>query len=543
MEALPLIGQDGRPARHRLVFAAALSLLAVAVFAWAAGLREHAATRPGPGVVQPALQQLAGSEPQRSAEVIVQFAAATTPAQRLAILRALGGRDLRAVPIIHGVAGVLEAAQAVRLGGDPRVRAVSLNAPVKEQGLLSLVTKKLPGSPYTLSVRAPLAWARGATGKGVAVAVIDSGIAGDLPDFGGPGAHSSRVVGSVVTNPEATSAGDGYGHGTHVAGILAGNGFGRDRSDADYGRYVGIAPGARLVSVKVSDDAGNATVLDVIYGLQFAVDHKDDYGIRVINLSLQSTEAESYRTDPLDAAVEAAWFDGITVVAAAGNRGIADDAVDYAPGNDPYVITVGAIDDQATLTSDDDLQASWSSRGVTQDGFAKPEVNAPGAHIISTLAPGSMFASMCPSCLVGRSYIRAGGTSMAAPIVAGVVADVLDAHPKWTPDQVKAVLVRTSRRLGATTEVQAGAAVAARATGPGANQGLMPNELIDPPTGEIDPTPSSWSRSSWSVAPDGLTAAWARSSWSCDCSRTQSGGIDPTRSSWSRSSWSTEWGL
>src|SRR5207244_3812652 len=119
--------------------------------------------------------------------------------------------------------------------------------------------------------------------------------------------------------------------------------------------------------VKVSDDAGNATVLDVIYGLQFAVDHKDDYGIRVINLSLQSTEAESYRTDPLDAAVEAAWFDGITVVAAAGNRGIADDAVDYAPGNDPYVITVGAIDDQATLTSDDDLQASWSSRGVTQD--------------------------------------------------------------------------------------------------------------------------------------------------------------------------------
>ena len=145
----------------------------------------------------------------------------------------------------------------------------------------------------------------------------------------------------------------------------------------------------------MSDEAGSTTILDVIYGIQFAVDNKDRLGIRVINLSLESTVAQSYRTDPLDAAAEAAWFSGIVVVAAAGNRGTAGDAVGYAPGNDPYVISVGAVDDRGTKDTKDDLIPTWSSRGVTQDGFAKPDIYAPGARIVSSLSPGSAFSRMC----------------------------------------------------------------------------------------------------------------------------------------------------
>ena len=172
---------------------------------------------------------------------------------------------------------------------------------------------------------------------------------------------------------------------------------------------MGVAPDANLISIKASDDDGNSTVLDVIAGIHFAVDHKDEYNIRVLNLSLESTVAESYKTDPLDAAVEAAWFKGIFVVAAAGNRGSDADAVSYAPGNDPYIVSVGAVDDQGTKSIYDDKMASWSSRGMTQDGFAKPDVFAPGARIVSNLAPRSAFTSLCPECVVDGQYIRAGG--------------------------------------------------------------------------------------------------------------------------------------
>ena len=176
--------------------------------------------------------------------------------------------------------------------------------------------------------------------------MIDSGIAGDLPDFVTGG--RSRVIASAVTNPCAADANDQFGHGTHVAGLIAGNSLNSPVKRNLAGRYMGVAPRANLISVKVSDDDGETTVLDVIYGIQFAVDNKDRFGIRVVNLSLSSTVAESYLTDPLDAAAESAWFSGLVVVAAAGNDGIAPDAVSYAPGNDPYVISVGGMDDRGT---------------------------------------------------------------------------------------------------------------------------------------------------------------------------------------------------
>jgi serine protease AprX len=390
-------------------------------------------------------------------------------------------------------------------------------------------------------VQADAAWSQGDgyTGRGVGVAVIDTGIAGGLADFKGADG-ASRVTASVVTNPQAVTSGDAYGHGTHVAGIIAGDGTRRSFTDPARGSYVGIAPEANLISVKASDELGNATVLDVIYGLQFVVDHKDDLNIRVVNLSLESTVQQSYKTDPLDAAVESAWFNGIVVVAAAGNHGATAAAANYAPGNDPYVISVGAVDDQGTASTSDDVPADWSSVGSTQDGYAKPEIMAPGARIVSNLAPGSAFTTMCPACVVSGSYIRASGTSMAAPVVSGVVALMLQHRSNLTPDQVKAQLIRGGRTVaGGVPEVNVSAAV--WSTWPkAANQGLTPNSLVDASTGNIDYSRSSWSRSSWSTAPDALAAGFARSSWSCSCA-SASDAVDPSRSSWSRSSWSTRW--
>ena len=398
---------------------------------------------------------------------------------------------------------------------------------------------------YVQSAMLDTAWGdfTNSTGSGVGVAVLDTGIDGNLPDFQvSQTNHSSRVVSSVVTNPNATTAADLYGHGTHVAGILAGNSHDLPSSSPNYYGYIGAAPNANLVSVKVSDDHGNASVLDVVNGLQFVVDHQSDYGIKVINLSLGSTTAQSYRTDPLDAAVEQAWFHGITVVVAAGNRGTAGDAVSYAPANDPYVITVGAVNDQGTKPLSDDAIAPWSSRGVTQDGFVKPDVYAPGVHIAAPLAPSSDFAQLCPSCVRDSSYFQVSGTSMAAPVVSGMVADILGPHPTWTPTQVKAALTAETRQVaGGAHEVSGDWAInaTARNLASYSDSALTPNQYILPSTGSIDYTRASWSRASWSSlsSTDPLRASWSRASWSCaGCSTAWSSSDTssvPTRASWS----------
>ena len=311
-------------------------------------------------------------------------------------------------------------------------------------------------------------------------------------------------------------------------------------------RFAGPAS-ENLQFVAAHDATASVSILDVIYGIQFAVDHKADYNIRVLNLSLESTVAQSYKTDPLDAAVASAWFHGIVVVTAAGNRGTAADAVSYAPGNDPYAISVGGVDDQGTKGPGDDLLATWSSRGTTQDGVAKPDVFAPGAKIVSNLAPGSLFTGMCPTCIVNGEYIRAGGTSMAAPMVSGTVALLLELNPSLTPNEVKGLLKKWGRPLTEGVN-EVSARIAANNLGSAdstvANGGLQPNALIDPATGDIDYTRSSWSRSSWSDAGELLRSSWSRSSWSRSSWSSENpatDAVDPTRSSWSRSSWSTSW--
>jgi serine protease AprX len=529
-----------------------IALLAIAAIVPAAISRSGAelpatgsapvAAAPMPSLT-PALADLAERHPGKRVEVIVQLAAGTKRGAATPLVQKLGGKVTRDLHIINAVVAKLPAAGARELATRPEIRAVSPNGAIKPQAKGDSLS-----TSFNQSIQAPYLWnTYGGTGRGVGVAVIDTGIAGDLPDFRASSIDKrSRVIGSVVVNPDATTATDRYGHGTHVAGIIAGDSDVRDVGDSKKGHFSGVAPRANLVSVKVSDDDGNTSVLDVIAGIQFAMDHKAEYNIRVMNLSLESTVAESYKTDPLDAAVEAAWNDGIFVVAAAGNRGPGGDAVQYAPGNDPYVVSVGAVDDQGTKEIADDQPATWSSRGTTQDGFNKPDIYAPGAKIVSDLAPDSAYSKLCPSCVSeDGEYIRTGGTSMAAPMVAGAAAIGFQLMPSLTPDRVKALLRDSDRPLTDTIDELSLVDAARRFSTDGgrlANQGLTPNEYIDPATGGIDYTRSSWSRSSWSNASDLLRSSWSRSSWSMapdsDPSQGATDAVNPARSSWSRSSWS-----
>jgi serine protease AprX len=463
---------------------------------------------------------------------IVQLREGVTLAEGRAAVRAAGGQVADTLPIIRGLA--VRIGSAGRLRNDPRVDAVSVNARIRSQS--SRFDAGLLGTAYPASVLAPPAW-NTATGAGVGVAVIDTGVDGGLVDFQNAEGES-RVIASVVTNPDATTPNDSLGHGTHVAGIIAGDSTRRPAGDPLAGKYVGIAPDANLIAIKAADEEGEGTVLDAIYGLQFVVDHRTAYNIRVVNLSVRSTVAESYLTDPLDAAVEAAYFAGIVVVAASGNNGSAADATHYAPANDPFAITVGAADDQGTAARGDDTIASWSSVGYTQDGLMKPDVAAPGAQIVSTLAPTSAFATLCPECIVDGGYMRIGGTSMAAPVVAGVAALIAEVHPTWTPDQIKSTLIETSRDVpgGGINEVNAAAALAVTEPFSGANEGRTPNSFVDPATGAIDYTRSSWGRSSWGRSEGPLAAGWVDDNFGCVCP-----GFNDQETENPRSSWGTKW--
>jgi serine protease AprX len=491
-------------------------------------------------------------------EYIVQMESGYSPAQGEQIVAELGGQVTTPdLPVINGFGAMLQDDVAEELESRPSVRDVTLNSsttlgdetvsgggrcPVADAttrattlrpntlDVSPLASLPLLRQPLQYTVRADKAWWRG-SGRGVGVAVVDTGIAGDLPDFYTGG--QSRVIASAVTNPCAKNATDNVGHGTHVAGLIAGNSLNYPGLKKLMGRYMGVAPRANLVSVKVSDDDGDTTVLDVINGLQFVVDNKDALGIRVVNLSLSSTAPESYRTDPLDAAVEAAWFSGIVVVAAAGNDGDAPGAVSYAPGNDPFVITAGALDDRGSTRLDDDVLAPWSSRGLTQDGIQKPEVLAPGNRLVAALAPKSDFERLCRRCVVGRNYFRLSGTSMSSAVVSGVAALVIQANPGMTPNQVKGAILSTRRQVpGVGAAIDANAALDGTGS---ANGGLTPNTLIDPSTGQIDWGRASFRRVSFrDAAGSAFGPLWTRASWRCECGFDATGQVDQNRVSFRR---------
>ena len=269
---------------------------------------------------------------------------------------------------------------------------------------------------------------------------------------------------------------DRNGHGTYVAGIIGGRG--KD--------YVGIAPRANLLSLRVSGDDGAALASDVVAALQWTVDHKDEYGIRVVNISLTSTVPDSYKQDPLDAAVEQAWFHGIVVVVSAGNYGTDTFSADHAPANDPTPSR------WAPSTTWEPPTARTTNLRHGPAGVSPPmgtlsrRLWPGGVGVTATLARNSNFAKEHGSLVVDRQYITLDGTSASAAVVSGSVALMLQDEPGLTPDQVKFRLMHSGGSLSgsAAPKVDAGAAVASTVTD-GANGDGVPNDLIDPETGDI----------------------------------------------------------
>ncbi len=283
------------------------------------------------------------------------------------------------------------------------------------------------------TVQSSSLWNRDITGKDVVIAVLDTGIY-NHPDLEG------RIVGFKDFIREKTEPYDNNGHGTHVAGDIAGSG-----KESGF-RYRGPAPEAKLVGVKVLNKMGSGSLSVVIEGIQWCINNKDALGIRIINLSLGSDANESYIDDPVCQAAQKAWEAGIVMCVAAGNSGPEAKTIN-SPGIHPLVITVGALDDTGTSSSQDDKVADFSSRGPTVDSLEKPDILAPGVNIISLRSPKSMLDKQKKKSRVDEWYSSLSGTSMATPVCAGVIAQMLQMDSSLTPDQVKERLISTAKPL------------------------------------------------------------------------------------------------
>jgi len=454
----------------------------------------------------PLLVELAAENPGQSVQVIVQKMPGAQGVERLAT--SLGGRAIQDLSIINAFAAEMDAQAAVELSRARTVRWVSPDAAMLQPSYCSecISTSNLANA-YIRTINADVVWNRSPyiQGNGVGIAIVDSGInpSGDLYTVMGV----NRQIANVRFNTDYNqNTSDGYGHGTHVSSIAGGDG-----SDSN-GLYIGVAPMANIINVKVSNDDGSTMLVNVIQGLQWVLENKDTYNIRVVNLSLNSTVAESYHTSPLDAAVEILWFNQIVVVASAGNNG---NGAIYPPANDPFVITVGATDDKGTDTIADDSVASFSAYSTTVDGFTKPDLVAPGKNIIARLVNTNMgMAGEHPDNLVGTQYFRMSGTSAAAPMVSGAVAMLLQDEPNLTPDQVKYRLMATANHVWPGYDpTTAGAgyldvllAVQTNTT-ESANTGTMPSQLLYTGTDPITWNGVGWDSVGWN------TVGWNTVGW------------------------------
>jgi subtilisin family serine protease len=327
------------------------------------------------------------------------------------------------------------------------------DAPVATSGTGAFATS-------LLAIRAPYAWTR-STGEGVTVAILDTGIA-DHPDLG-----KRKVKARVDFVKDGNTAQDPGGHGTFVAGVIAAN-----------GQMKGVAPDADLVSLRVLDANGNGTVANVVGAFDWLLKNSQRYHVDVVNLSWGAPQATSYHKDILSALVESLWFDGITVVAAAGNGGPTAGTV-TAPGADPFVVTVGSFTDQGTTAFGDDRESTFSGRGPTLDGFAKPDTLAPGEHVQSLRVAGVTYLDSHgrPAGKTTDAYVRMTGTSAAAAFVSGVAALVASDHKRFSPTQIKGAIVASGRPISgsSTKAVDALLALSAMTT---VNVGLKPSALL-----------------------------------------------------------------
>jgi serine protease AprX len=489
----------GRGGRRASAFAATLlCALGAATAATAAPVAQ-----PHGAFVQPSLTDAIARGASQSFDVLVESTGTIVGAGFLK-QDGLSPSDLRrAFASVDAAELTLTGNQILALARAKWVAAILPNEPVAASAV------SLPRSnpqQWAWVSRAPVDW----TSRSLAldtptIAVIDSGIDAGRADFGG------RILGQAsFVSSGADAPGDGYGHGTFVAGIAAGGADG----------LAGVAPSANLVSLDVMNDEGDATVADVIAACDWILANKDAYNIRVANFSLHAASRASVFFDPLDQAVERLWLNGVVVVAASGNYAVdgAESGVSYAPANDPFVITVGASDVNNTLDTSDDVAAPFSAWGYTPDGFAKPDLVAPGRFVVGPVPAGATLTQERPDHVLGSDTMELSGTSFAAPQVAGTAAMILARHPDWTPDQVKGALVDTARTLPAATPGSVGAgeldiAAARRDPNPsnpnaGVDQFVTPDGTFDTSAWQTAAQASvAWGDVAWS------DAAWASVAW------------------------------
>jgi serine protease AprX len=446
--------------------------------------------------------------------------------------------------VLEGVAADLTGTELLYLAQKDGVKSITPDGPVRTSGIATPVVW-----PRAIGVAGLPAMT--SSGQTPAIAVVDTGVDKNrVADFG------SRVLATLnfsSLKPDPSDSSSDYsGHGTLVAGIAAGS------STA----FPGVAPGANIVSLRVTNAEGKAVTSDVIAAADWLFENRNSYNIRVANFSLNSPYANYGLFDPLNEAVRRLWLTGTVVVASAGNDGRGD-MLD-APASEPFVITVGASDVAGTAITADDTNAPWSSYGYTADGFAKPELAAPGRYMVGPIARTSRLVGVFPTRVVAPGYMWMSGTSFAAPVVSGAAARLLALRPSLTPDQVKGALMLTARALPLAAPGSVGvgqidvANAASVASPPNPNAALIPFVRDEPrvPGGRVfDITAwtavadrdenwfsASWSDASWSGASwadvSWSDASWADVSWS-DASWSDASWADASwaDASWSEASW------
>ncbi|MDX6503376.1 MAG: serine protease AprX [Gaiellaceae bacterium] len=391
--------------------------------------------------VDPALLAAAQSAPGAKLEVIIQSSAGTDDAGSAVTAKGNGGQGSirRQLELIGAVAATVPGGRLLALAKRPGL-TITADAPVTRDAYANVQLwpystglNRLWGSYYSPAPPAPT------------IAIVDSGVDPSRPDLW----NKLLIPQVTITKLPQNSPNDGNGHGTFVASLAAGVGNG----------HVGAAPNAKLISLDVLDDNGMALTSDVVAAAQWIFTYRNVYNIRVANFSLHSTAPSHFVVDPLDKAVEKLWLNGVVVVAAAGNYGVggAQTSVLYAPSNDPFVITVGAADLMGTASRGDDVAAPFSAWGYTADGFAKPELGAPGRYMIGAVPLLAALVSARPANVVSSGYMQLSGTSFAAPIVAGAAAQLLARRPGLQPDEVKGLLMLGADDATAATPQSLGA--------------------------------------------------------------------------------------
>jgi serine protease AprX len=512
----------------------ALCAVLVVAAPLAAGARKSTQAQPATTYVDPILLAKANATPNALVKVIIEGNQAKDGTQEASdafhgVQDRSGSRPVEQIKdkyqFIDSVAVTLKAKKVLQLARIPNL-TVTYDAPVKLSGTVTYTSKHV--WPTAAGVK-PMWDNRPATGQVMpTIAIVDSGIEKNRADFD----MGARVIDEVViTKLLPNSAGDGRGHGTFVAGIAAGSA--RDQA--------GAAPQANLISVDVMDDSGMARTSDVIAGAEWVYQNRKVKNIKVANFSLHSTMPSNFINDPLDKAVEKLWFGGVTVVVAAGNYGKEDgpSGVPYAPGNDPFVITVGAVDLEGSVNVRRHDIPNWSAYGYTKDGFRKPELAAAGRYMVGPVPAAATLRAAKPENLVGTEYMRLSGTSFAAPVVAGAAAQLLIAHPTWTPDQIKGALMQRARYIPEAPAGSAGvgeinaARSALLSSPPNPNATLNKFLKVDLLAGTTEFNGAAWyaaakASASWD------SASWSDASWS-DVSWTDASWSDV---SWSDASWS-----